>query len=82
MSEHLRTVAGYGFIRTAGGRLVAVRGADGVDHLDDFIFEDEKDANILYQPLSPHVKQTVDRANIHVSYSFYWHHAGLRLRIH
>ena len=64
MGETFFKETGYGFIRTAGGKLVAVRRGEVDDA--DFIFEDEIQRNILYEPLSNAVARQVHRAHIRV----------------
>ena len=47
---------GYGFIRTAGGKLIHVGRRHRGGYLDDFIDDDIlEERNILYEPLSPRV---------------------------
>lgn len=73
--EHLLKHTGIEVIRTAGGKLVQVRGAVlnqrqarelGVDYiLADLQYQQK---NILYEPLSPTVQRLVKSSNIKVTF--------------
>lgn len=71
--EHLLKHTGIEVIRTAGGKLVQVRGAVlnqkqarelGVDYILTDLHYQQK--NILYEPLSPTVQRLVKSSNIKV----------------